>query len=148
VSQEEAAEACAAIGGGWRLCTRDEWHRACSRDGALAYPYGPTYDPTACNGADHREVPGPVATGAAARCVARPREGSADALFDLSGNVREWVSAGPGPAFELRGGAYNTASLDGDAPGLRCDAVLPAPAAPLRLPAVGFRCCHPGRLPP
>ena len=70
----------------------------------------------------------------------------------MSGNVKEWVlttGTTTGPA-ELRGGAYNTASFTvgttTSAPGLQCDASVPAPPTALRLPSVGFRCCLPGAL--
>ena len=33
------------------------------------------------------------------------------------------------------------------APGLQCDSTSPAPPDPVRLPSVGFRCCHTGALP-
>ena len=48
----------------------------------------------------------------------------------------------------MRGGAYNTASFTvgttTSAPGLQCDASIPAPATAVRLPSVGFRCCLTG----
>jgi hypothetical protein len=54
--------------------------------------------------------------------------------------------------FELRGGAYDIASFTvgatTTAPGLQCDASIPAPATAVRLPSVGFRCCLTGQLPP
>jgi hypothetical protein len=70
--------------------------------------------------------------------------------------------------FELRGGAYDIDSFVDNtkspavtiAPGLQCDASIPAPYATIpidggtktqgidvRLPSVGFRCCLPGQLP-
>jgi formylglycine-generating enzyme required for sulfatase activity len=100
-------------------------------------------------------------------------------LFDMSGNVKEWVATDlttknppsnpscttPPCLFELRGGAYDIASfvVNGttSAPGLQCDASVPAPyqtvktdggtttqGIDVRLPSVGFRCCLPGMLPP
>ena len=77
-----------------------------------------------------------------------------DELYDMSGNVKEWVlttATTTGP-FEMRGGAYNIASFTvgttTSAPGLQCDASIPAPATAVRLPSVGFRCCRTGMLPP
>ena len=103
----------------------------------------------------------------------------------MSGNVKEWTltdltsknplsnssCSTPPCLFELRGGAYDIDSfLDNTkspavtiAPGLQCDASIPAPYATVvptdggatstqkidvRLPSVGFRCCLPGQLPP
>ena len=51
----------------------------------------------------------------------------------MSGNVKEWVlstTTTTGP-FEMRGGAYDTASFTSahdHAPGLQCDASIPRPA--------------------
>ena len=71
--------------------------------------------------------------------------------------------------FEMRGGAYDISSFTvtsgttttTSAPGLQCNASIPAPYATItgdggtttqgidvRLPSVGFRCCLPGTLPP
>jgi hypothetical protein len=53
----------------------------------------------------------------------------------------------------MRGGAYDIASFSvggvTTAPGLQCDASVPAPTTTaVRLPSVGFRCCLTGQLPP
>jgi formylglycine-generating enzyme required for sulfatase activity len=112
-----------------------------------AFPYGNQYQPTRCNGADYTAVPETAPTGSLAMCVAEhPNNGQ---IFDLSGNVREWVLSRVQPeSFELRGGAYNVVSFEGDAPGLKCSSAIPAPAnVDVRLPSVGFRCCRSGRLP-
>jgi hypothetical protein len=100
-------------------------------------------------------------------------------LFDMSGNVKEWTATDltstkpvsnpscttPPCLFEMRGGAYDIASFivagTTSAPGLQCNASVPAPYATItgdggtttqgidvRLPSVGFRCCLPGTLPP
>ena len=94
-------------------------------------------------------------TGAATMCVSeQSTTTTGDELYDMSGNVKEWVlttATTTGP-FEMRGGAYNTASFTvgttTSAPGLQCDASIPAPATAVRLPSVGFRCCRTGMLPP
>ena len=83
-------------------------------------------------------------------CTANQNTGAGDVLFDMSGNVKEWVivSTTMSQTFELRGGAYNVLSFSGTAPGLQCDAATPAPAnVDVRLPSVGFRCCLEGKLP-
>ena len=40
-----------------------EWYNACSAGGALAYPYGNTYEPEACDGRDYAEAGTPAKTG-------------------------------------------------------------------------------------
>ena len=87
-------------------------------------------------------------------CASDPSTATGDELWDMSGNVKEWVlttTTTTGP-FEMRGGAYNTLSFTVNttptAPGLQCDAATPAPTVAVRLPSVGFRCCRTGMLPP
>jgi len=120
------------------------------------FPYGATYSAQRCNGADFTKTAGvtTLATGAATMCASDPSATAGDELFDMSGNVKEWVlttTTTTGP-FEMRGGAYNTPSFTVNgtttAPGLQCDATTPAPTTvPVRLPSVGFRCCKTGTLP-
>jgi hypothetical protein len=155
ITKEEAAAACDKIkpGAGWRLCTKDEWFDACNGAGNTVFPYGDTYQPKTCNGYDYVASPpntSPVATGAAALCVSD--QGGGAKLYDMSGNVKEWVITTPASGataatYELRGGAYDIASFGGTAPGLQCDASVPAPSVAVRLPSVGFRCCLTGQLP-
>ena len=94
----------------------------------------------------------PVATGAATLCVSDASPPAANNLYDMSGNVKEWTLTTITPAaYEIRGGAYDISSFTVNgvrqALGLQCDATTPAPAVPVRLPSVGFRCCLPGQLP-
>jgi hypothetical protein len=157
VTKEEAEASCEKIGSGWRLCTAAEWLDACNSGGNTTFPYGGTYSAQRCNGWDFTKTAGvmTVATGAATMCVSEQSATTAgDELYDMSGNVKEWVlttATTTGP-FEMRGGAYNTASFTvgatTSAPGLQCDASIPAPATAVRLPSVGFRCCRTGMLPP
>jgi Sulfatase-modifying factor enzyme 1/Putative metal-binding motif len=155
VTKEEAAAACARIGAGWRLCTADEWFDACNGSANTVFPYGNTYVPTACVGYDYTApVPNtaPTTTGAATMCVSDLSAAAGDELYDMSGNVKEWVLTTVAAAtYEIRGGAYDIESFTVNgvrgAPGLQCDATTPAPAVDVRLPSVGFRCCLPGQLP-
>jgi hypothetical protein len=165
VTKEEAQAACAKVGTGWRLCTANEWFDACNGGGNTTFPYGADYVGSTCNGFDFT-APSPAATKAtraAAMCISHVNgAASGDELWDMSGNVKEWVvsglasTAGTGP-YELRGGAYDIASFVDNsvappvtrAPGLQCDATTPAPTGvDVRLPSVGFRCCRSGQLPP
>jgi hypothetical protein len=160
VTKEEAEAACERIGTGWRLCTAAEWLNACNGSGNTTFPYGNPYNGTRCNGWDYPKGTGvtTIATGAATMCESNQSTAANDELYDMSGNVKEWVltSTTTPYTFELRGGAYNIASFTDNtvnpavqrAPGLQCDATSPAPATDVRLPSVGFRCCRTGQLPP
>ena len=155
VTKEEAAAACARIGTGWRLCTADEWFDACNGSANTVFPYGNTYAPKTCVGYDYTAPTpntAPTATGTAAMCVSDLSAATGDELYDMSGNVKEWVMTTLTPAaYEIRGGAYDIESFTVNgvvtAPGLQCDATTPAPTVDVRLPSVGFRCCLPGQLP-
>jgi formylglycine-generating enzyme required for sulfatase activity len=155
ITKEDAAAACARVGTGWRLCTRDEWFDACNGSANSTFPYGNTYSMTACVGYDYtapQPNTQPAATGSATMCVSDLSTAAGDELFDMSGNVKEWVLTTVSPAaYEMRGGAYDIASFvettGRKAPGMECAASTGAPTQPVRLPALGFRCCLPGRLP-
>ena len=114
-----AAAACAEAGK--RLCTDDEWLRACQGASGLTFPYGDRRQDGVCN--DARAVhpaielfggdPNPFAriqepcinqlpdsvdrTGVNLGCV------SAEGAFDMMGNLHEWTSA---PSGTFRGGYY------------------------------------------
>ncbi len=121
VTAAAAASACAAAGK--RLCTDAEWRSACRGTCGRAFPYGEAYDARACGGVDGADGRTTLPTGSLQGC-----EGGVPGVFDLSGNVAEWLASG-----SLAGGS----SADGPA-ALGCDARSPAPApgAP-----TGFRCC-------
>jgi formylglycine-generating enzyme required for sulfatase activity len=163
VTKEEAEAACEKTGPGWRLCTAAEWFDVCNGAANTLFPYGNAYEGSACNGYDYT-YPAPAATvptGSATMCISDQSSAAGDELYDMSGNVKEWVISGAastastGP-YEMRGGAYDIISFVDNsvsppvfrAPGLQCDASIPAPAVPVRLPSVGFRCCLTGMLPP
>jgi hypothetical protein len=170
VTKEEAAAACARIGNGWRLCAGSEWTDACNGVANSVFPYGATYIANRCNGYDYMSGVGaaPINTGLASGCTSNVVPDAGVPLYDMSGNVKEWVTGtaacspdaggcdgGVTTTYQIRGGAYNTPSFtvgpDGgavtSAPGLQCDSTSPAPPDPVRLPSVGFRCCHTGALP-
>jgi len=144
---------CGKIGGGAvpydRYASSDasQWMHACtSGNPGNTFPYGSTYDPTACDGEDlhpYNEVL--IDVGTMALCHGFDAYQS---VFDMSGNVLEWEDScetnpapedgGTGPGTDLcriRGGSI----LSGEA-GLSCDADFNEPRnhAP---PLVGFRCC-------
>ncbi|MBI5535707.1 MAG: SUMF1/EgtB/PvdO family nonheme iron enzyme [Deltaproteobacteria bacterium] len=113
---------------------RGQWYNACvSGRNRNAYPYGDTYDEQACNGiAQH--VNTTVEVGTLSEC--QSSISGYDGVFDLSGNVSEWVDAcSANDACRMDGGAFNGAKDElgcgGDRRALRRSAE----------PALGFRCC-------
>lgn len=136
VSWKQAVAACGNAGK--RLCRRDEWTAACrGAAGTRAYPYGARYVAKRCN--DRARSKGkaerPLPAGSLPGCR------TPDGVFDLSGNVWEWIES-EDPAREtapfLGGGAGN----DNDDDNLSC-----TPEDPLGQPVttqmsgLGFRCC-------
>lgn len=116
----------------------DQWQHACSAGGTLRYPYGPEYQQGACNVAD--EPLAPQAVSSHPGCV-----GGVPGLFDMSGNVWEWIDscfpfggdAGPDDACSTRGGAFDSVAPDEVA----CNFTLRTSLRSARWPNVGFRCC-------
>ena len=111
----------------------NQWYRACSNGDYRNYPYGDIYDKFACNGADAL-LDGLLGVGSLPGCEA-PIAG----VYDLSGNVWEWVDSclGDGPDAECmrRGGSYFS-----DPEALRCDLLSTRPRS-TALNHVGVRCC-------
>jgi formylglycine-generating enzyme len=93
---------CGQIGGGpvgYAVAdtTASQWVAACSADGVNDYPYGNSYEPKTCNGQDNKPggAPFPCATlkeaGAMAGC--QSSEAGYAGVFDLSGNLYEWLDS-------------------------------------------------------
>ncbi len=85
ISWYQARAAC--LNAGKRLCASIEFERACRGDPGNVYPYGDTYDSTACNAntaAIHE-------TGVNSGCI------STFGVYDQVGNVREWLAGRDGP---------------------------------------------------
>ena len=125
VTWNAAADACASIGK--RLCSADEWERACKGTGNLIYAYGDTYNP-ACTvepGEDYR-------LGDRAECV------SGYGVWDLSSGLTEWTST-PNPTKEgrkfVKGGLRANPVR-----GHRC-AFGVDESSGLTNSTLGFRCC-------
>lgn len=156
ISQERAADACAAAGK--RLCTDDEWQQACKGKEPTLYPYGEEHQPGRCNdkgvsplrklhGAgdgldvfgieamnDPRlnQVPGSLArTGQFSRCR------NSFGAHDMVGNLHEWTANSAGV---FRGGYY----LDNEQNGRGCGYKTTAHSTKYRDYSTGFRCCSGG----
>ncbi|MBI5536406.1 MAG: SUMF1/EgtB/PvdO family nonheme iron enzyme [Deltaproteobacteria bacterium] len=151
INQVKADEACSNAGK--RLCTDDEWLRACQGPTDTTYPYGDALQLGVCN--DHRDVHPAVEyfgttdswiyseidnaclnqlpmslqpAGSLAGCV------TAEGAYDMMGNLHEWTAD---PAGTFRGGFYVDTVLNG--PGC-----LYATTAHNTLHwdySTGFRCC-------
>jgi formylglycine-generating enzyme required for sulfatase activity len=162
ISQKQSAKACESAGK--RLCSRDEFERACrGPDAANDYPYGGTERrPGYCNEGKGSSVarffgpdfskrtyaefndprlsswPGSLAkTGAHARCV------SPDGVFDLVGNLHEWGrdAADERGRARFRGGFYGDAEVNGHG----CAYVTKAHEPTYHDYSTRFRCCVDGR---
>jgi sulfatase modifying factor 1 len=153
ISGDVAALACA--GAGKRLCSLSEWMRACGGPDGTLYPYGDTHDADACNdsyGGSHPVVdyfgtaegvwdrahmndpginqqPGTLdPSGASPSCV------TPEGIFDLHGNLHEWIADGDGT---FKGGFYGDAAING--PG--CTYTTTAHSTDYHDYSTGFRCC-------
>lgn len=123
VSYNEATELCAAEGK--RLCTADEWTQACEGEEHLPYPYGYTRNSETCNHDKPYIIPNDQAyqdlrtrTAEIARLDqsepsgARPDCVSPYGVYDMTGNVDEWVfnesGSIQGPEYDsgLKGGYW------------------------------------------
>jgi formylglycine-generating enzyme required for sulfatase activity len=146
-----AKEACERAGK--RLCAHAEWLTACRGQNGLPFPYGDRYRDGACN--VHREThpafalhgdpsrnhldprlnrvadeDGPLlrSTGALATCRS---EWGSDAVFDMVGNLDEWVADGG-----FAGGFYARATRDG------CEARIRSHPPEYFDYSLGTRCCR------
>lgn len=148
---------CGKIGGGaadfasWQIRDPDhsQWLNACTSGGEFTFPYGDKYDGEVCNGLHYPDSAcietdiGPLCElveVASAEACQSPVDDFAG-VYDLSGNVVEWVDAcetesGPLDSCRWHGSAAHYPAmylrcdnLGGERPRMRHDGV------------VGFRCC-------
>jgi hypothetical protein len=121
VSLDDARAACKRRGA--RLCTAQQWRAACRGPKQWRHPYGARAEQDRCNGAAASgELQDLSRTGAREGCK------TPAGVFDLAGNVAEWVEEG--------------AALGGDsstrAPS--CDTRV-QPQGGAAAPTIGYRCC-------
>jgi formylglycine-generating enzyme required for sulfatase activity len=123
----------------------DEWTYACTGgDAGLTFPYGQTFDASACNG------PLPGGDGTVARVGSyRGCQGGFPGIFDMSGNAWEWENAcdhnggGSDPESDrcsLRGGSYDTLYAPGGQD-LACAEDVYGDTRSSTGCAYGIRCC-------
>jgi len=144
---------CGKIGGGTvpydQYASNDvsQWMHACTSNGSNWFPYGSTYNATACNGEDLHPF-NEVLTDVGTMPLCHGFGAYAD-VFDMAGNVLEWedscetnpappADAGTGPGTDLcriRGGSI----LSGES-GMYCDVDV-NDQRNASFPLVGFRCC-------
>lgn len=136
ISWYQARAACENAGK--RLCTLEEWERACRGPAFLIYPYGDEVDDEACNGFFKNAGEGPVLTGSLDTC------GSAEGVYDLSGNLAEWtfdsVPRVPGEE-TLNDRAVRGGSFRSNFSALRCVGDEFHEPPDTVNDALGFRCC-------
>lgn len=142
---------------GKRLCREDEWVRACQGSTGRPFPYGDTYRRSACNDdktwispnwstlgmwpsaaamAEATRLYQADASGARAECA------SEEGVFDLTGNVAEWVERSFDHANNydhVMKGCYWAGCFGGAPPS--CAFTNPAHPGGFRSYEAGFRCC-------
>ncbi|AFE10386.1 protein kinase [Corallococcus coralloides DSM 2259] len=130
----DAKAACEGLGK--RLCSEEEWEKACKGPGNARFSSGNEQVQTACNTGttDAAAAPTLAPSGALQSCR------SGYGVADLSGNVAEWTSSKfPNSNPEellIKGGSFDTA---GDT--ARCSARRRSVPS-LKFANVGFRCCQ------
>ncbi|MDF3064796.1 MAG: hypothetical protein K0R38_397 [Polyangiaceae bacterium] len=151
LSQVLARRACENAGK--RLCSQDEWVAACKGKAGLKFPYGGAYKQGVCNvyrfihpaavlhgsaSLGHRdprlnlvhegESPLLRVTGETTACTSRWDD---DRIYDMVGNVDEWVEDGM-----FLGGFYARSTTNG------CEAKVTNHAAAYYDYSTGARCCR------
>lgn len=149
----DAARAC--VNAGKRLCTESEWTTACRGEQNRQFPYGDKYERGRCNvfGKMHPGVllwenpsknhtdprmnlvkfegkPLLFRTGSVPTCKS---DWEGDAVYDLVGNLDEWVDD---PEGTFKGGFYARSKTDG------CDSTVKAHPLEYGDYSTGIRCCR------
>jgi hypothetical protein len=125
VTFDEAARLCQE--GGKRLCTADEFEKACKGPLNRVYGYGDTWDADFCGNG----IEGVHPSGQMADCK------SAWSVYDIAGNFREWTSTNRGDKRVLvKGGLPQAAER-----GTRC-AFSSDESTAFSDETISFRCCR------
>lgn len=139
---------------GKRLCSKDEWVTACKGQKARQFPYGESYEQGRCN-VFRESHPAQVLHGNASINHTDPRltlvttrsgpllrptgttpdcksEWGADAIYDMVGNLDEWVDD---PDGSFHGGFFSRGARGG------CDSRITAHPRSYYDYSLGVRCC-------
>ncbi len=129
VTWKQAKDACEARGK--RLCTAEQWERACVGKDNRLYPYGGLYDADACNTQKGNRTERSLApAGSFPRCV------SSEGIVDLSGNAAEWTdTVFSNSDMTQKGGAFDKGQLESQCTRRTQGAPMNSAAS------LGFRCC-------
>jgi formylglycine-generating enzyme required for sulfatase activity len=135
VTWNQANNLC--ISQGKRLCSENEWEKACAGTSASVWPFGSTYSQFYCN----------VYSDAMGTSGSFPKCQSPYGAFDMAGNLAEWTASSQVLEFEkftnsdqpriMKGGAFSDHPLYA-----RCaykDSFNPD----VSYSSFGFRCCWP-----
>ncbi len=123
VSFADAQKACQSAGK--RLCSEQEWEKACKGPANDKWPYGSAFNYDACNTEDEAgDSRALAAAGKFAKCR------SPYGVFDMAGNVSEWTADRT-----IKGGSYASADY-----AVRCSARKNGGSVS-KSSEVGFRCC-------
>ncbi len=133
VTWQDAQQACEEAGK--RLCTTEEWEKACKGPRNHIYSYGDVFDPEFCG----EGVEDLYASGSRTECTTGWR------ALDMSGNYREWTGTphrGKGSRRIVKGGIRSNPLK-----GTRC-ALSTDESAGFESNQLSFRCCRDADAPP
>jgi serine/threonine protein kinase/formylglycine-generating enzyme required for sulfatase activity len=128
VSWTSAKTACERSGK--RLCTEQEWERACKGPSSSRFPYGNGFDVDVCNTVDGEGKARPLA-----RAADFKKCRSGFKVFMLAGNAEEWVADAANGQRVVKGGSSDRPDFAS-----RCSArrtLAPKSASGM----LGYRCC-------
>ncbi len=138
VSHDGAAGYCSFVDA--RLCAEHEWLSACRGEDDRAFPYGADFDLAACNSQSTSENPQARPRETMAVAALPSCEGGLPGLFDMAGNVAEWVADCKGDYCKFRGAGYLSNAPVAYFTG--CSGVCSGNQKSLQSGIVGFRCCR------
>ncbi len=114
---------------GKRLCEENEWIAACSNDGTR-FPYGPDFRSRSDGGCNTAPSDGPESLSQFSGC-----EGGSPGLFNMSGNVAEWIACDRSSCSAYGGDWRSGPNL------VSCYSLMPREVM-TREETIGFRCCR------
>ena len=106
---------------GKRLCPQDVWYAVCSRGGEYHYPYGGTTGGVGSEGGFYEDyIPDNCNTGGGYSTAKVGTfvdcEGGYPGIFDMAGNIEEWVEVTEDGKYMRLGGHYSTNTAEDGEP--------------------------------